>query len=236
MNLILLFKDDFKKNSNKVRLTDRRFLHVKEILKAKETDELTVGLLDGKIGKGIITSINNDSVELEVILNQDPIEKLPLNLILALPRPIVLKRLIPAITSMGVKNIVLLNTNRVEKSYWNSPVLSASNMADLTYLGLEQAEDTIAPKVFFRQQFKPFVEDELPGFIKGTKAFVAHPYSKNKCPSNCKQEITLLVGPEGGLIDYEIKMLEDVGFKTFNMGKRILRVETAVIALISKLS
>jgi 16S rRNA (uracil1498-N3)-methyltransferase len=42
--------------------------------------------------------------------------------------------------------------------------------------------------------------------------------------------VSFLVGPEGGLDNEEIKLLEEKGFKTVYLGKRILRTETAAIA------
>jgi 16S rRNA (uracil1498-N3)-methyltransferase len=102
-------------------------------------------------------------------------------------------------------------------------------------LGLEQARDTRLPQVLLRKQFKPFVEDELPGLIKGTLALVAHPEAKTPCPRDVKKSVTLVVGPEGGFIPYEIEKLCALGFTPVHLGQRILRVETAVTVLVSSL-
>ncbi len=164
-----------------------------------------------------------------------PPAPLPVTLILALPRPKVLKRVLRSASAMGVKRIVLLNAFRVEKSYWGSPALASDNLREQLISGLEQARDTVIPEVLLRPLFKPFVEDELPGIAKGTVSLVAHPYASLPCPRTAEKAVTLVVGPEGGFIPYEIEKLAAAGFTAVQAGERILNVETAVPALLSLL-
>lgn len=234
MNLVILFKEDFVSES-KVILTDRRLKHVLSIHKANEGDTLKVGLLNGKIGTGLITHINKSEMEMEVKLFNDSPKPLDLKLVLAMPRPKFLKRVIQDVTSMGIKEIYIIKTWRVDKSYWNSSVLEEENLLQYMILGLEQAKDTVLPKIHIEKFFKPFVEDKLPNIIKDTEAIVAHPKSKDKCTYNLSKPVTLAIGPEGGFIDYEIEMLEKQGFKVMTLGDRILRVETAIPYIIGKL-
>jgi len=174
---------------------------------------------------------------MRVVLDQEPPPPADIALVLALPRPNVLNRTLIAATSMGVKTFYLINTMRVEKSFWLSPKLSEGKIKDQLILGLEQAKDTVMPKVFFKKGFKPFVEDELPKLIEGTQAIVAHPYVDGESPDEiAKGTKTLVVGPEGGFIDYEIEKLKSIGFKPVSVGERILRVETIVPVLLSKLT
>ncbi|MCU1228106.1 MAG: rsmE 2, partial [Acidobacteria bacterium] len=112
MNLILLFNDDFV-SATRVRLTDRRLEHVTRVHRAAAGDELTVGVLDGRIGRGVVMSL--EPLELEVTLDRDPPPKLPLTLVVALPRPKVLNRIVAATASMGVRRLCLINAWRVEK-------------------------------------------------------------------------------------------------------------------------
>lgn len=234
MNLILLFHDDFTNNS-RVRLQGRRLEHVLSVHRASPGDSLCVGLVNGQIGTGTVTNIDHASIEMNVVLERNPPPPLPMTLVLALPRPIVLKRVLLSATSMGVKRIFLIHSRRVEKSYWKSPALAEDKIQEQLILGLEQAKDTVMPEVFLRPKFKPFVEDELPGLIKGTLPIVGHPEASKPCPRVVNGPVTLAIGPEGGFIDYEIEMLQTCGFKAVNLGERILRVETAVPVLLSRL-
>lgn len=235
MNLILLFEDDFIKDRHRVSLRGRRHEHVLNVHRASAGDRLSVGLLNGMIGTGAVTRIDDDALEMDIALVRDPPRPLDVTLILALPRPIVLKRILLSASSMGVKRIVLIHSRRVEKSYWNSPVLDEKKIKEQLILGLEQARDTVMPEVWLRQKFKPFVEDDLPDMIKGTLPLVAHPGTSEPCPSQVNRPVTLAIGPEGGFMPYEVEMLEAAGFRSVNIGERILRVETAVPVLLSKL-
>jgi len=235
MNLILLFQDDFKDGTERVCLKGRRLEHVLNVHRASAGDSLCVGLLNGRIGTGTVTRLDNEMLEMDVVFDKDPPAPLELTLILALPRPIVLKRVLLSISSMGVKRIFLIHSRRVEKSYWNSPALEGEKIMEQLILGLEQARDTVLPDVWLRPKFKPFVEDELPGLIKGTMPIVAHPDASEPCPRHPGCAVTLAIGPEGGFIPYEVKMLEAYGFKAVHLGERILRVETAIPVLLSRL-
>ena len=192
-------------------------------------------MVNGRTGTGEVSRITDSVLELNVHLDQDPPPKLPLTLILALPRPKVIRRVLRAICTLGVKHLVLLNCLRVEKSYWQSPFLSVDSIREQLILGLEQARDTVLPRVELKPLFKPFVEDELPDVIAGTLPVLAHPPAPEPCPRNVQQPVTLAVGPEGGFIPYEVEKIIACGFQPVRLGERVLNVETAIPALISKL-
>jgi len=233
MNLILLFDGDFIA-ADRVRLSGRRAAHIRDVHRAAAGDELTIGIANGRIGRGRVLRMD-DEIEMEVVLDRDPPPPLPLTLVLALPRPKVLNRVIAAATSMGVKRIFLINAWRVEKSYWKSPRLSDDNLRAQVIAGLEQARDTALPSIELRRFFRRFVEDELPSLVRGTRALVAHPGARDACPRNVREPVTLVVGPEGGFIAEEIASLERAGFTPASIGERILRVETAVAFLVSRI-
>jgi len=247
MNLILLSDPDFI-TPNRVRLTDRRFNHIQDILKAEQSQSLSVGKINGLIGRGVVVSKTKGSIELEVKLDTKAPQALPLTLILALPRPPMLKRILFSAAMLGVKKIIILNFSRVEKSLWNSSSLKPQAIEEQLILGLEQAKDTVMPEVMLKKSFKPFVQDELPALIKGPQtghsqllrkqALVAHP-NKTHIPSPLRGgpgrgEMILFIGPEGGIIDYEIDLLKSAGCQTIDLGPRILRTDNVLPYLIGK--
>ncbi len=234
MNLVLLFSKDFI-DTRTVRLEGRRFRHILEVHRALAGDEIRVGMADGLIGTGHITSLHDSSLEMDVSLAHEPPATLPVTLVLALPRPKVLRRVVLSVAAMGVKRLILLNSYRVEKSFWQSPVLQPDSIYKQVILGLEQACDTILPEVSLKPFFKPFVEDELPLLIKDTIPLVAHPAAQEQCPRNVSSPVTLVIGPEGGFIPYEIGKLTLCGLKAVHLGSRILNVETAVPFVLSRL-
>ncbi len=234
MNLVLLDQSDFVA-PDQVRLEGRRLTHVKEIHRAVLGDSLAVGVVNGRMGRGMITRLDATALEMDVALEQEPPPKLPLTLILALPRPKVLNRALAAATSLGVARIVLLNAWKVEKSYWKSPRLSDENLLLQRVLGLEQAKDTVLPELRMARLFRPFVEDELPALVKDTLPLVAHPGAVEICPRDLTTPTTLAIGPEGGWVEAEVQSLLACGFKAVDLGPRVLRVETVLATIVGRL-
>jgi 16S rRNA (uracil1498-N3)-methyltransferase len=234
MNLVLLEYEDFIREGY-ARLLGRRLEHVRKVHRAGLGDELQVGILGGKVGLGRVDRIDDEALEMSVRLETEPPEPLPMRLILALPRPKVLNRTIAAAVSMGIREIDLINSWRVEKAYWGSPRLSAENLRLQAILGLEQAGDTILPTIRQHQLFVPFVREELPKALRGKLGLVADPEGEAPCPRDVETPVVLAIGPEGGFIDRELATFREIGFTSVNLGRRILRVETALAYLVGRM-
>jgi len=234
VNLLLLEDGDFIAE-DRVRLSGRRLKHMLEVQQVAPGDSLRVGRLNGLMGSGQLLQLDAVQAELSIRLDQPPPAKLPLTLLLALPRPKMLKRVLQGVSSMGVPRLILLNSYRVEKSFWQTPFLQPDAIREQLILGLEQARDTLLPEVIIEKRFKPFVEDRLPALAAGTLGLVGHPGDFPACPRAVEQPVTLAIGPEGGWIPYEVDKLAEAGLQPVQLGERILRVETAVTALLARL-
>lgn len=234
MNLLLLEEADFV-SADRVVLADRRFTHMQTVHGVAEGDSLRVGRLGGLMGQGRVVRLGTRDAELEVSFQQPPPAKLPLTLVLAVPRPKMLRRLFQTTATLGVARLVLVNSYKVEKSFWQTPFLRPESIRENLILGLEQARDTVLPEVILEKRFKPFVEDRLPGIAAGTLGLVGHPGDYPACPRGVQDPVTLAIGPEGGWIPYEVDLLGKAGLSPVQLGDRILRVETAVTALLSRL-
>ena len=234
MNLILLGDDDFV-DAQRVRLGGRRLTYVRTVHRADVGVRLRVGRLNGRIGTGVVTALDERELVMEVALDSDPPPPAPVTLFLALPRPKALRRVLQGIAAMGLKRIVLIGSWRVEKSFWASPALAHESLREQLLLGLEQGGDTVLPTVELRPRFKPFVEDETPAFIAASRALLAHPPATLACPRALPGAVTLAIGPEGGFIPYEVDLLCAHGFEAVSLGPRPLRVEHAVPALLGRI-
>ncbi|HLT05312.1 MAG TPA: 16S rRNA (uracil(1498)-N(3))-methyltransferase [Pseudomonas sp.] len=236
MNLLLLEEADLIA-ADRVILRDRRLVHLHEVHRATEGDSLRVGRIGGLMGEGRLLRLTPQEAELRISLDQPPPAKLPITLLLALPRPKMLKRTLQTVATMGVSRLVLLNSYRVEKSFWQTPFLEPAAIREQLILGLEQARDTVLPEIGIEKRFKPFVEDRLPALVEGTLGLVGHPGDFPSCPRGLPmdQPVTLAIGPEGGWIPYEVGKLREAGLQAVQLGERILRVETAVTALLARL-
>lgn len=234
MNLLLLEEADFIA-ADRVVLRDRRLTHMQEVHRAEVGDSLRVGRVNGLLGGAEVLRLEKHEAELRVTLDTQPPAKLPLTLLLALPRPKMLRRVFQTVATMGVPKVVLLNSYRVEKSFWQTPFLEPEAIREQLILGLEQARDSVLPEVVIEKRFKPFVEDRLPALAQGTLGLVGHPGDFAPCPRAVDRSVTLAIGPEGGWIPYEIDLLGRAGLEPVQLGERILRVETAVTALLARL-
>jgi RsmE family RNA methyltransferase len=234
MNLLLLEPGDFI-DATTACVAGRRYRHLLEVLKTAPGQRLRVGLLDGGLGYAEILRQDERQALLQVALTEPPPPPPHITLLLALPRPKVVRRLLQGLTSFGIKRIILFNSARVDKSYWQTPFLGTEAIREQLLLGLEQARDTILPEVLLRPRFRPFVEDELPALVQGSLPLVAHPGTPHPCPSAAETPVTLAIGPEGGFVPFEIDLLVAHEFQPVHLGVRALRVETAVSALLGRL-
>lgn len=234
MNLLLLEAADFVA-PDRVVLRDRRLKHMQEVHRAEVGDSLRVGIIGGLLGSAELLRLEPHEAELRINLDSVPPAKLPLTLLLALPRPKMLRRVFQTVATMGVPRVILLNSYRVEKSFWQTPFLEPAAIREQLILGLEQARDSVLPEIIIEKRFKPFVEDRLPQLAHGTLGLVGHPGDFPACPRAVSEPVTLAIGPEGGWIPYEVDLLHKAGLQPVQLGERILRVETAVTALLARL-
>ena len=234
MNLLLFSAKD-RNVSGQLQISDARLEHLLEVHGKGSGDTVRVGEINGDMGNAKIISIDKSAAILEPTLDRAPPAKLPLTLIVALPRPKMLRRILRAVAEFGVNELHLINSYRVEKSYWQTPVLQENVIEQYLLQGLEQSRDTQLPRIHLHKRFKPFVEDELPEVILGKQALLAHPGDYPSCPRGAAGPTLFIIGPEGGFIPYEVEMLEGAGCQTVSLGPRILRVENAVTSLIGRL-
>lgn len=237
MNRILYDADELE--VGRLELVDRRATHVIKILRSKIGDSLRLGCVNGPLATGLVQVVEPGRVVLDVEEGDRP-PKPTLDLLLAVPRPKVLKRLLPQIASLGVRSIVLCNAHRVERPYFDSHFLrEKSELNALLREGLEQAGCTWLPEVRQVRQFKIYIEDELSIRSSNQRRWVLHPYGSDKMVSKelgKNQELVLAVGPEGGWLPYEMELLEGCGFERVGLATRVLRSDTATIAAISTAS
>ena len=233
MNLLLI--DPININNNQTVICETKSWHILNILKLETGDKIRVGIINGKIGIGKILSTASGRVTIEIDCSIKAPRHPEIQLILAMPRPKVLRRILKCISSTGIKSIYLINCLKVEKSYWQTPLLAQANVNKALISGLEQSVDTILPKIHLRRLFKPFVEDELSEIAQSTEKLIAHPNAKNPCPASVKNSITIVIGPEGGFSEYEVTKFEEIDFMRVSIGQRILSVETAVPYILGRI-
>ena len=243
MNRILFEKDEIVDGI--ATFGGERAEHVMNVLHGEVGQILKTGEIGGFIGTGVITGITRppssvSSPEITVACSHDKRSLRPwVDLILAPPRPRVMKRLLPQLATMGVGRIFLVGAKKVEKDFWGATLLKPENYRPLLIDGLMQAGTSILPTLETRRNFRKFVKEELNTLWPEAKRIVAHPYDGNRTIEQPERSnnraILLAVGPEGGWTDEEVTLLEEHGFARYSLGSRILRTDTATIALLAQL-
>ena len=234
MNRILFEKGEI--SSGVATFGGVRAEHVLKVLHGEVGQILKTGEVDGPIGTGEITAIENGLVT--VRLTHDAEALAPwVDLILAPPRPRVMKRLLPQLASLGVGRIVLVGAKKVEKDFWGATLLKEEIYRPLLIDGLMQACTTALPTISTVRNFRKWLRDDLDGEFSTSNRIVAHPYGADSRPDCAEKSgrLLLAVGPEGGWTDEEVALLEEKGFARYSLGPRILRTDTAVVALLSRL-
>lgn len=213
--------------------------HALRILHAGVGTVIKTGCLDGKAGCSVIEEIY-DSPYPRIRARVDHTEESPrpwIDLVLAPPRPRAFKRLLPQLASLGVGRIFLVGAAKVEKDFWGASVLKEENYRPLLVDGLMQCSATTVPVLEMRRNFRRFLRDEAEHLFRDSARIVAHPSAAptRHDPTVDGKIVTLAIGPEGGWTDEEVERLERLGFSRYSLGPRILRTDTATIALIARL-
>lgn len=228
MNLILLRADDAWTGDRLVRLSDRRADHIRAVLRAQVGDALRVGLLAGNQGRAEVQAIDASGVVLSVQLSDPPPLRHRFDVVLALPRPKMLRRILRTVAEFGVAHLHLINSARVDKSYWQSPLLADHKLDEALLAGMERSRDTIRPEVHCHQRFRPFVEDQLPLIGAGRPCWIADHGAPLALGNTPPGPALLMIGPEGGFVPFEIELACAMGAQRVHLGERILSVDTAV--------
>ena len=241
MNRILFEKSEI--TDGVAEFSGERAAHIVEVLHSEVGDTVKTGELDSKIGTGVIKKIESVEskdgksyiIRLELSHTGESLQPWA-DLILAPPRPRVFKRLLPQLAAMGVGDIVLVGAKKVEKAFWGATVLKEENYRPLLVDGLMQSGTTIVPRLELRRNFVRFIREELDSLYPDSTRIVAHPYNAEPIGEPPEGRLLIAIGPEGGWTDEEVELLKSKGFQCRSLGGRILRTDTATVALLAKLN
>ena len=235
MNLILIDPSELAPDGT-VTLRDARGRHVQQVLKAAPGTAVRIGLIDGPIGAGTITGAADGLVTMTCAFGETP-PRPAVDLLLALPRPKVMRRLWAQLSALGVGRIILTNAARVERNYFDTHLLSPACYRLLLLEGLQQARDTRVPPVTIHRQFRPLVEDDLGALSDAPVRLVTDPGAtitiRDAISAQRGKRVLLAVGPEGGWNAFELGLLEGHAFQRVGMGPRTLRSDTGCIAALA---
>src|SRR5688572_32242612 len=235
MNLVLLEEHE-RVDASRVTLTDARATHLLGVLRVTPGQTVRVGLLDGPFGIGTVEAAGDGRVTMRCEFETETPSRPRVDVLLALPRPKVMRRLWAQLAALGIGQIILTNASRVERDYFDTHVVTEACYRPLLIEGLQQARDTRLPQVSVHRQFKILVEDRLDDLFPSGVRLVADPSGRTTIANTLAgrhDRVLLAIGPDVGWNEFELRLLETRGFTAVGLGPRTLRVDTACVALLS---
>jgi len=236
VNVILLEPGDVNDEGH-ARLSGAAAAHARTVLRVAVGQTLRVGVVDGPLGLADVREVAADGVALHCAFERTVPERPRVDVLLALPRPKVMRRLWAQLAALGVGRIVLTSAARVERDYFDAHVVTPERYRPLLIEGLQQARDTRMPQVSVHRRFKVLIEDELDALCPPSVRLVADPAAARSpaetLAARAADRVLLAIGPEGGWTDFECDLLAAHGFERVGMGPRTLRTDTACVALLA---
>jgi RsmE family RNA methyltransferase len=227
------------------KLTDEATIEWIPELPVKKAEVLSNGNPPGSLKITLNNLISTEEISMSSLLFD---QNITVSLILALPRPLQLGRILPMISQLGVDQLVLTSAQKVPKDYFGSHLFRKPEvLREKLIEGLCQAGDVRLPTVHIVRSLHHFLSDDLDSLFP-TDSYarvIAHPKRKDdpteplrmrqvSFPTTKPARIVLAVGPEGGWAEPdELDLFQNLGFQQITLGSRTLRTDCAVIGLLS---
>jgi RsmE family RNA methyltransferase len=211
---------------------DRRWEHVKKVLKKGPGDRLDAGLADGPLGSATVRSLTDKALVLDFEAEREAPPLAPIRLLLGFPRPIQAARILKDLTSLGVAEIRLMGTELGEKSYAQSSIFKDKDFRGPLIEGAEQAGNPRLPIVLTHWSLAACLKAIEADAAAGGRIFL-HPYGQPErmgAGLGLTAPLTLAIGSERGWTEAELELLRASGFTARGLGDRILKTETAALA------
>jgi RsmE family RNA methyltransferase len=236
VNLLLVEPGELAADGTVV-LADRRADHLRQVIGAAIGQTVRAGVVGGGIGTAEVAADDGARMTLRLELTAPPLLPLPIELVLAIPRPKVLTRVIETAAAFGVARIDLTNAWRVDKSYLGSPRLASQALAQALRLGAEQGATTHLPPLVIHERLMSLLDTRWPAGTPGPPAtrLLAHPGARPIEEAALTWPLAIAIGPEGGWIQREVDTFVERGFTPVSVGSPILRVEAALSATLGQL-
>lgn len=231
MNLILLPKPVSQAKWDK---SDAHFQHLSHVLKAKEGSLLDFAVENGPRGKGKVESMNGDKIEISFLWDElhQP-DFLPVRLVVGLSRPQTCRKILEQAATMGVEEIHFFGADKGEDSYASSSLWKTGEWQEKIKRGVAQAFSSHIPTCRVHKDLDSILQEisTTPGFRIALDNYEAKSRLK-PLHSDLTGNVWIAIGSERGWSADERNQLRDNKFDLRHLGKRVLRVETAVVVAV----
>jgi 16S rRNA (uracil1498-N3)-methyltransferase len=232
MNIVVL---EVEEVGARLPRSDRRWGHIKKILRKVPGDRILAGVVGGDLGMATILELDDEGLRLGFEAGRPADSLTPMGIILGFPRPIQAARILKDLASLGVAEILLCGTELGEKSYQQSGFFRKQDFRRYLIEGAEQAGNPRLPRVLTHGSLRSCLDSIRNKVPEPGSRIALHP----GCDSpplgsivGVAAPVLLAVGSERGWSPAEIALLKERGFEERSLGARILRTETATVAAV----
>jgi 16S rRNA (uracil1498-N3)-methyltransferase len=200
--------------------------HLASVCRLRPGNEVCLFNGDGREYPARITSVARREITLEILTVEEPQRELPFSLEIAAPLPKGDRSqfLIEKLTELGVTQFVPLNCAR---SNLHPRETKRDKLERYVIEASKQCGRNVLMKIDEMADWATYCSLGNPEELR----VLAHPYRAQAVGALTALPTRIAVGPEGGFTDEEIDLAIQNGWQTVTLGPRILRVETAAIAL-----
>jgi 16S rRNA (uracil1498-N3)-methyltransferase len=221
-------------------LTGAEAHHFLHVMRGKRGDSITLFDGLGNEAEATVTVRNRREIEVQVgaTLHDPKLLPLQLDLGISLPKGDRARWLIEKLTELGVTSLTPLITERSIAQPSGKPL---EKLRRYSIEACKQSGRNQLLEVYEASRIEAFDQRFASNDSESeTRKIMAHPYGATVSPKDlvldavaAKRPISLVIGPEGGLADEELEVLHALGWQSVSLGSRILRIETAALALAS---
>lgn len=231
MNCLIFFPHELIESGSGVTaaLRDQRARHAIELHRVEQGLRLRAAIWGGKLGFAQVVKLTQNEIFFNLECQQTAAKRLAIHLVVAVPRPHLVRKTLQFAAMSGVERVSLVRTDKVVPSYLQSKSLRLQEIEAQLLNGLEQAGDSIAPTVEIVSSTELFWRELIGSELKNSRIRWGDTYSRECSQLSLESgALTLCFGPEAGWSDGERKKFLDLGLEPFSLGARMLRLDVAL--------
>ena len=239
--MLHLFADPSDVQDELLTITGPEVNHIRNVMRLKPGEEISVSIGgDGKEYRYGIESYTEDSVLCRLRFVKDKEVELPVKVLLfqGLPKADKMDLIVQKAVELGAAEIIPVSMERcVVKLDAGKAAKKTARWQTIAESAASQSRRSIIPRVLAPMSMKEAVE-----YAKEHTEVRVIPYELQEDDGSVKQyleslkegqSVSIFIGPEGGFAPGEVELAKEAGIRPISLGRRILRTETAGLAILS---
>lgn len=239
--MLHLFADPSNVQDELLTITGPEVNHIRNVMRLKPGEEISVSIGgDGKEYRYGIESYTEDSVLCRLRFVKDKEVELPVKVLLfqGLPKADKMDLIVQKAVELGAAEIIPVSMERcVVKLDAGKAAKKTARWQTIAESAASQSRRSIIPRVLAPMSMREAVE-----YAKAQTEVRVIPYELQEDDGSVKQyleslkegqSVSIFIGPEGGFTPAEVELAKEAGIRPISLGRRILRTETAGLAILS---